>query len=41
VEESVVTSLKKRRMNLLGINEEIHKEPQAVESVYGFESKTL
>ena len=27
--------------NLLGRNKEIHKETYAVESVYGFETKTL
>jgi hypothetical protein len=34
-----MTSFKARPMHLLGRTEEIHKEPQAVESVCGFESR--
>jgi len=41
LKESVSTLLKARPKSFLGRTEEIHEEPQAIESVYGFESKAL
>lgn len=41
MEDSVMASRKARPVNLLGRTEEIHKELEAVQWVFGFESGTL
>ena len=41
MEDSVMTSRKARPVNLFGRTEEIHKELEAIQWVFGFESGTL